>query len=146
MAVFRTKKGPRRAGWVPGSSTCGQLQGRGEHAGCMDNRVNPCYHIVESWDIEKMMEEPQLMSTMICYARITCLMIWCPWRLSWTSPFCLGFLGGLEKQRSALPRVSSCSIGRHGSAPDPERCQAVTDFPLSTLEGEVAHSAVSGLH
>ena len=58
VAVFRTKKGPRWAGWIPGSSTCGQLQGRGEHSSCKDTRTTPCYHIVESWDIEKMMEEP----------------------------------------------------------------------------------------
>ena len=43
---------------IPGGSTCGQLQGRGEHSSCMDTRTTPCYHIVESWDIEKMMEEP----------------------------------------------------------------------------------------
>ena len=36
----------------------------------MDTRSTPCYHIVESWNIEKMMEEPPLMSTMMRYARI----------------------------------------------------------------------------
>ena len=55
------------AGWIPGSSTCGHLQAHGELSSCMDTRVTPCYHIVESWGIEKMMQEPP---TMICYARI----------------------------------------------------------------------------
>ena len=44
LAVFRTRRGPKWAGW----------QGRPP-----DSMVSsPCYHIVESWDIEKMMEPP----------------------------------------------------------------------------------------
>ena len=46
----------------------------------------------------------------------------------------MGFPLGWERQRPASlkgteGKVLGHSVGRHGSAPDPERCQAVTDFP-----------------
>ena len=42
----------RSAGWVKGSATSGLKGSAAARAS------SPSYHIVESWDIEKMMEEP----------------------------------------------------------------------------------------
>ena len=55
---------------------------------------------------------------------LTCWTTWCRWKPFWISRFCSGFPLGLGKQK-----LLGHSIGRHGSAPDPKRCQAVTDFP-----------------
>ena len=43
-----------------------------------------------------------------------------------------GFSFGVGKAEVCVAegKLPGHSIGRHGSAPDPERCQAVTDFPL----------------
>ena len=138
IAVFGTKKGPRWAGWIPGSSTCGQLQGRGEHSSCRDTRTTPCYHIVESWDIEKMMEEPP--TDEYHYARMGHRHPKaCPHLLDHLvsleaflhKSILFGFSFGVRKAEVCVAegKLLGHSIGRHGSAPDPERCQAVTDFP-----------------
>ena len=59
LAVFRTRRGPKWAGWVKGSATSG-LKGSAasRDSSAANTTSNPSYHIVESWDIEKMMEEP----------------------------------------------------------------------------------------
>ena len=59
LAVFRTRRGPKWAGWVKGSATSG-LKGSAaaRDSSAANTASSPSYHIVESWDIEKMMEEP----------------------------------------------------------------------------------------
>ena len=59
LAVFRTRRGPKWAGWVKGSATSGlRCSAAARDASAANTASNPSYHIVESWDIEKMMEEP----------------------------------------------------------------------------------------
>ena len=59
LAVFRTRRGPKWAGWVKGSATSGlKCSAAARDASAANTASNPSYHIVESWDIEKMMEEP----------------------------------------------------------------------------------------
>ena len=59
LAVFRTRRGPKWAGWVKGSATSGlKAEGFSRGSSAANTASNPSYHIVESWDIEKMMEEP----------------------------------------------------------------------------------------
>ena len=59
FAVFRTRRGPKWAGWVKGSATSGlKCSAAARDASAANTTSNPSYHIVESWDIEKMMEEP----------------------------------------------------------------------------------------
>ena len=59
LAVFRTRRWPKWAGWQAGSATCGLKSAAvGRPPDSINTVSNPCYHIVESWDIEKMMEEP----------------------------------------------------------------------------------------
>ena len=59
LAVFRTRKGPRWAGWLEGSATAGKgASGAVRPADAVDTARCPSYHIVESWDIDKMIEEP----------------------------------------------------------------------------------------
>ena len=147
--AFRTKKGPRWAGWIPGSSTCGQIQGRGEHSSCRDTRTTPCYHIVESWDIEKMMEEH---STDEYYDALrkdmgqrhpkacthTCWTTWCRWKPLWISRFCLGFPLGLGKQRSALLKGNSWATPSGGTGVR-RTLSGAKRSPLPAFEGEVAY-------
>ena len=61
LAVFRTRTrtAPKWAGWVRGSATSG-LRGSSaaRDASAANTSSHPSYDIVESWDIEKMMEEP----------------------------------------------------------------------------------------
>ena len=46
-------------GRLAGSATCGVKSAAvGRPPDSINTVSNPCYHIVESWDIEKMMEEP----------------------------------------------------------------------------------------
>ena len=59
LAVFRTRKGPRWAGWREGSATAGRdASDAVRPADAVDTARCPSYHIVESWDIDKMIEEP----------------------------------------------------------------------------------------
>ena len=64
LAVFRTRRAPKWAGWVKGSATSG-LKGS---AAARDSSAANTAHIVESWDIEKMMEEPPTDYRHICLA------------------------------------------------------------------------------
>ena len=58
LAVFKTRRAPKWAGWVKGSATSG-LKGSAaaRDSSTANTTSNPSYHIVESWNIEKMMEE-----------------------------------------------------------------------------------------
>ena len=59
LAVFRTRAAPKWAGWVRGSATSGlRVSSAARDASAANTSSHPSYHIVESWDIEKMMEEP----------------------------------------------------------------------------------------
>ena len=59
LAVFRTRRGPKWAGWAKGSATSGlKCSAAARDASAANTTSNPSYHVVESWDIEKMMEEP----------------------------------------------------------------------------------------
>ena len=56
LAVFRTRRGPK---WAEGlGDERAEGFGCGSDASAANTASNPSYHIVESWDIEKMMEEP----------------------------------------------------------------------------------------
>jgi hypothetical protein len=55
-AIF-TKHGPEWSGWLPGSATSGLGMSRGRTVDSVDTLSNPCLHIVESVDFEKMGEE-----------------------------------------------------------------------------------------
>ena len=85
LAVFRTRRGPKWAGWQAASATC-------RPPDSINTVSSPCYHIVESWDIEKMMEEtlptpitrPWRRTSGIGTRRLahTCWTILCPLKLS----------------------------------------------------------------
>ena len=52
LAVFRTRRGPKWAGWVKGSATSGlKCSAAARDASAANTASNPSYHIVESWDI-----------------------------------------------------------------------------------------------
>ena len=102
---------------------------------------NPCYHIVESWDIEKMMEEPP---TDAYYEALGKDLHdrhkkACPHLLDHLvsleafldKSILFGFSFGINKAEVCVAegRLLGHKIGRHGSAPDEERRQAVVDFP-----------------
>ena len=58
VAAFFTRHGPEWAGWLPGSATSGLKMSRGlRQSDGVDTVMNPCLHIVESVDLEKMGEE-----------------------------------------------------------------------------------------
>ena len=119
----------------------------------MDTRTITCYHIVESWDIEKMMEEPptdeyyDLLRKDMGHRHPKA----CPHLLDHLVSleafldksilFGFSFGGGNAEVCVAESKLLGHSIGRHGSGP-----RAVSShYRLPTLQGEVAHSAVFGL-
>ena len=142
VCVFFTKKAPSWAGWLPGSRTSGLGMSRGmEQEGCRNTIHNPCLHIVESIDMEKMAEETP---TDYYY---DCLRSDLGKRYPKANSFLLDHLVSLEAflDKSivfgfsfGIPKAEVCvvggkllghKIGRYGSSPDEERCQAVIDFP-----------------
>ena len=142
LAVFRTRRAPKWAGWVKGSATSG-LKGSAaaRDSSAANTASNPSYHIVESWDIEKMMEEPP---TDYYYDRLSedlrrrhpqadshlidHLVSLEAFR---DKSILFGFSFGINKAEVAVAegKLLGHKIGRSGSSPDEERCQAVVDFP-----------------
>ena len=117
---------------------------------------NPSYHIVESWNIEKMMEEPP---TDYYYDRLaedmrrrhpqadTLLDHLVSLEAFLAKSILFGFSFGINKAELAvaegkLSKLLGHKIGRSGSSPDEERCQAVVDFPPLREKLPTAHTAV----
>eukprot|EP00435_Cladocopium_sp_Y103_P073148 s386_g42.t1 len=139
-AIF-TKHGPEWAGWLPGSATCGLGMSRGRTVDAVDTRSNPCLHIVESVDFEKMGEEtptdyyydqlrkdlgerhPKADSFLLDH------LVSLEGFLDKSIVF--GFSFGVSKAEICVEsgKLLGHLIGRHGTRPDPERCQAVVDIP-----------------
>ena len=133
---------PKWAGWQAGSATCGlKLAAVGRPPDSINTVSNPCYHIVESWDIEKIMEEPP---TDAYYEALGKDLRdrhkkACPHLLDHLvsleafldKSILFGFSFGINKAEVCVSegKLLGHKIGRHGSAPDEERCQAVVDFP-----------------
>ena len=142
LAVFRTRRAPKWAGWVKGSATSG-LKGSAaaRDSSAADTASNPSYHIVESWDIEKMMEEPP---TDYYYDRLSedlrkrhpqadshLIDHLVSLEAFLDKSILFGFSFGINKAEVAVAegKLLGHKIGRSGSSPDEERCQAVVDFP-----------------
>ena len=142
LAVFRTRRGPKWAGWVKGSATTG-LKGSSaaRDSSAANTASNPSYHIVESWDIEKMMEEPP---TDYYYDRLSedlrkrhpqadshLIDHLVSLEAFLDKSILFGFSFGINKAEVAAAegKLLGHKIGRSGSSPDEERCQAVVDFP-----------------
>ena len=142
LAVFRTRRGPRWAGWREGSATAGRgASDAVRPADAVDTARCPSYHIVESWDIEKMIEEPP---TDYYYEKLAADMRArhpkaCPHLLDHLvslegfldKSILFGFSFGISKAEVCVSKgkLLGHNIGRDGSSPDEERCQAVIDFP-----------------
>ena len=142
LAVFRTRRGPKWAGWVKGSATVGlKCSAAARDASAADTASNPSYHIVESWDIEKMMEEPP---TDYYYDRLSedlrkrhpqadshLIDHLVSLEAFLDKSILFGFSFGINKAEVAVAegKLLGHKIGRSGSSPDEERCQAVVDFP-----------------
>ena len=142
LAVFRTRKGPRWAGWREGSATAGRgASDAVRPADAVDTARCPSYHIVESWDIDKMIEEPP---TDYYYEQLAADMRArhpkaCPHLLDHLvslegfldKSILFGFSFGISKAEVCVSKgkLLGHNIGRDGSSPDEERCQAVIDFP-----------------
>ena len=142
LAVFRTRKGPRWAGWREGSATAGRgASDAVRPADAVDTARCPSYHIVESWDIDKMIEEPP---TDYYYEQLAADMCArhpkaCPHLLDHLvslegfldKSILFGFSFGISKAEVCVSKskLLGHNIGRDGSSPDEERCQAVIDFP-----------------
>ena len=131
----------RLAGWQAGSATCGLKSAAvGRPPDSINTVSSPCYHIVESWDIEKMMEEPptdayyEALAKDLRDRRKKA----CPHLLDHLvsleafldKSILFGFSFGINKAEVCVAegRLLGHKIGRNGSAPDEERCQAVVDF------------------
>ncbi|CAK9071601.1 unnamed protein product, partial [Durusdinium trenchii] len=142
VAAFFTRHGPEWAGWLPGSATSGLKMSRGlRQSDGVDTVMNPCLHIVESVDLEKMGEETP---TDYYYEQLRKDL---GERYPKADPFLLdhlvslegfldksiifGFSFGVSKAEICVEhgKLLGHLIGRHGMLPDPERCQAVVDFP-----------------
>ena len=138
LAVFRTRRGPKWAGWQAGSATCGLKSAAvGRPPDSINTVSSPCYHIVESWDIEKMMEEPPTDAYYEALAKdlrdrrkkacphlldhLVSLEAFLDKSILFGSSF------GINKAEVCVAegRLLGHKIGRNGSAPDEERCQAV---------------------
>ena len=142
LAVFRTRRGPKWAGWVKGSATVGlKCSAAARDASAADTASNPSYHIVESWDIEKMMEEPP---TDYYYDRLLedlrkrhpqadshLIDHLVSLEAFLDKSILFGFSFGINKAEVAVAegKLLGHKIGRSGSSPDEERCQPVVDFP-----------------
>ena len=142
VAAFFMRHGPEWAGWLPGSATSGLKMSRGlRQSDGVDTVMNPCLHIVESVDLEKMGEETP---TDYYYEQLRKDL---GERYPKADPFSLdhlvslegfldksiifGFSFGVSKAEICVEhgKLLGHLIGRHGMLPDPERCQAVVDFP-----------------
>ena len=138
LAVFRTRRAPKWAGWVKGSATSG-LKGSAaaRDSSAANTASNPSYHIVESWDIEKMMEEPP---TDYYYDRLSedlrkrhpqadshLIDHLVSLEAFLDKSILFGFFFGINKAEVAVAegKLLGHKIGRSGSSPDEERCQAV---------------------
>ena len=115
---------------------------RGPRSEGVDTVANPCLHIVESVGLEKMGEETP---TDYYYEELRKDL---GQRHPKADPFLLdhlvslegfldksivfGFSFGVSKAELCVEsgKLLGHLIGRHGMHPDPERCQAVVDFPL----------------
>ena len=112
---------------------------------------SPCYHVVESWDIEKMMEEPP---TNAYYEALAKDLRdrhkkACPHLLDHLvsleafldKSILFGFSFGINKAEVCVAegRLLGHKIGRNGSAPDEE---LPGGSRLPPAKGEVAHTAV----
>ena len=144
LAVFRTRRGPKWpwAGWVKGSATSGlKCSAAARDASAADTASDPSYHVVESWDIEKMMEEPP---TDYYYDRLLedlrkrhpqadshLIDHLVSLEAFLDKSILFGFSFGINKAEVAVAegKLLGHKIGRSGSSPDEERCQAVVDFP-----------------
>ena len=142
LAVFRTRRAPKWAGWVKGSATSG-LKGSAtaRDSSAANTASSPSYHIVESWDIEKMMEEPP---TDYYYDRLSedmrsrhpqadshLIDHLVSLEAFLDKSILFGFSFGINKAEVAVAegKLLGHKIGRSGSSPDEEHCQAVVDFP-----------------
>ena len=142
LAVFRTRRAPKWAGWVKGSATSG-LKGSAaaRDSSAANTASSSSYHIVESWDIEKMMEEPP---TDYYYDRLSedlrsrhpqadshLIDHLVSLEAFLDKSILFGFSFGINKAEVAVAegKLLGHKIGRSGSSPDEERCQAVVDFP-----------------
>ena len=141
VCVFFTKKGPLWAGWLKGSATSGLGTSRGLSPLSRDTVRNPCLHIIESVDMERMGEETP---TDYYYEVLRKEL---GRKYPGADPFLLdhlvslegfldksiifGFSFGIAKAELCVTKGKLLGhiIGRDGSSPDPERCQAVVDFP-----------------
>ncbi|CAK9017668.1 Pro-Pol polyprotein, partial [Durusdinium trenchii] len=148
VGVFCTKAGPRWAGWLDGSATSGLGTSRGLHER-RETGKNPCLHIVETVDIEKMGEETP---TDYYYSRLRADL---GERYKKADPHLLdhlvslegfldksiifGFSFGISKAEICVTKGKLLGhfIGRSGSSPDPERCQVVKDFPPLTEKVQI---------
>ncbi|CAK9002134.1 Retrovirus-related Pol polyprotein from transposon 412 [Includes: Protease [Durusdinium trenchii] len=148
VGVFCTKAGPRWAGWLDGSATSGLGTSRGLHER-RETGKNPCLHIVETVDMEKMGEETP---TDYYYSRLRADL---GERYKKADPHLLdhlvslegfldksiifGFSFGISKAEICVTKGKLLGhfIGRSGSSPDPERCQAVKDFPPLTEKVQI---------
>ena len=139
-AIF-TKHGPEWSGWLPGSATSGLGMSRGRTVDSVDTLSDPCLHIVESVDFEKMGEEtpndyyydqlrkdlgekhpkadPFLLDHLVSLEGFL------------DKSIIFGFSFGVSKAEICVEsgKLLGHLIGRYGTRPDPERCQAVVDFP-----------------
>ena len=135
---FYLKSAPAWAGWCKGCSTSGLGISRVEG---QNTRTNPIYHIVESVDMEKMAEEtptdfyydvlrkdmgqrypradPHLLDHLVSLEGFL------------DKSIIFGFSFGISKAEICVTegKLLGHNIGRYGSSPDKERCQAVVDFP-----------------
>ena len=134
---FYLKSAPAWAGWCKGCSTSGLGISRVEG---QNTRTNPIYHIVESVDMEMAEETP----TDFYYDALRKDM---GQRYPKADPHLLdhlvslegfldksiifGFSFGISKAEICVTegKLLGHNIGRYGSSPDKERCQAVVDFP-----------------
>ena len=135
---FYLKSAPAWAGWCKGCSTSGLGISR---VGGQNTRTNPIYHIVESVDMEKMGEEtptdfyydelrkdlgqrypkadPHLLDHLVSLEGFL------------DKSIIFGFSFGISKAEICVTegKLLGHNIGRYGSSPDKDRCQAVVDFP-----------------
>ena len=132
FAVFRTRRAPKWAGWVKAAA---------RDSSAANTASNPSYHKVESWDIDKMMEEPP---TDYYYDRLSedlrkrhpqadshLIDHLVSLEAFLDKSILFGFSFGINKAEVAVAegKLLGHKIGRSGSSPDEERCQAVVDFP-----------------
>ena len=141
VGAFFTRYGPEWSGWLPGSTTCGLGMSRGRSVDRVDTVMNPCLHIMESVDFEKMGEETP---TDYYYDRLReDLGRRHPKADSFLLDHLVSLEGFLDKSivfgfSFGVAKAEICVengkllghiIGRSGTQPDLERCQAVVDFP-----------------